>query len=329
MVVIVVIDVVLWDIKVKVVNMLLYQLFGGVSCIRMFSYSYVVGEMIEEIVEKVVEFIECGFKVVCVQSGIFGMLVIYGVDKVGIVLQVYECLCEMLWDMLCYLWYMFKLLVYVCDVVGDEFYLFYDVYYCLILQEVVRFVKLFELFDLFWLEDLVFVENQEVFCLIWQYSMMLFAVGEVFNLIYDCWILIQEGLIDYICIIFVYVGGIMYVCCIVDLVGLYYVCFGSYGVVDMLLIMMGVVLYFDCWVFNFGIQEYVFYLLEVQEVFLYEWWLEDGYLLSGEKLGYGVEFNEVVVVCFLYQCVYLDVVCLLDGMLWNWQGDVWYFEILD
>lgn len=57
----------------------------------------------------------------------------------------------------------------------------------------------------------------------------------------------------------IYVGGIIGMCWIVDFVLLYQVCIGLYGFFDLLLVCMVVVLYFDLWVFNFGVQEYMGY----------------------------------------------------------------------
>lgn len=68
--------------------------------------------------------------------------------------------------------------------------------------------------------------------------MMLIVIGEVFNLVFDCNKLIECELIDFICFVVIYGGGIMLVKCIVDLVGLYYVCIGFYGVLSYLFILM-------------------------------------------------------------------------------------------
>lgn len=51
MFVIFVVDMVLWDIKVKVVNMLLYQLFGGVLCEGVMVYCYIIGYIIDDVLE--------------------------------------------------------------------------------------------------------------------------------------------------------------------------------------------------------------------------------------------------------------------------------------
>jgi len=69
---------------------------------------------------------------------------------------------------------------------------------------------------------------------------------------------------------------------------------------------------------NFGIQEYAFHPPEAQDVFPQEWHLDDGYLLSGEKPGHGVDFDEEAAKRYPYERAYLDVARLSDGTLWNW-----------
>ena len=312
------IDVALWDIKAKAANMPLYQLLGGASRTKMLSYSHAAGETIEETADKVVALTERGFKAVRVQSAIPGMPVTYGVDKVGIAPQAYERPRETLWDTPRYLRHMPKLLAHVRDVVGDDLHLLHDAHHRLTPQEAARLAKSVEPFGLFWLEDLVPAENQEAFRLIRQHSTTPLAVGEVFNSIHDCRTLLQEGLIDYIRTTPVHAGGITHVRRIADLAGLHHVRLGSHGAADMSPITMGAALHLDRWVPNFGIQEYAFHPPEAQEVFSHEWRLEDGYLLSGEKPGHGVDFDENIAARFPYQRAYLDVARLSDGTLWNW-----------
>jgi mannonate dehydratase len=69
---------------------------------------------------------------------------------------------------------------------------------------------------------------------------------------------------------------------------------------------------------NFGIQEYAFHPPQAQEVFPHEWRLEGGNLLSGERPGHGVDFDEEAAARFPYERAYLDVARLSDGTLWNW-----------
>ena len=312
------IDVALWDIKAKAAGMPLYQLLGGASRTRMLSYSHAAGETIEETAEKVVALTERGFKAVRVQSAIPGMPVTYGVDKVGTAPQAHARPRETSWDTPRYLRHMPNLLAHVRDVVGDDLHLLHDAHHRLTPQEAARLARSLEPYDLFWLEDLVPAENQEAFRLIRQHSTTPLAVGEVFNSIHDCRTLIQEGLIDYIRTTPVHAGGITHVRRIADLAGLHHVRLGSHGAADMSPITMGAALHLDRWVPNFGIQEYAFHPPEAQDVFPHEWRLEDGYLLSGEKPGHGVDFDEKLAARFPYRRAYLDVARLADGTLWHW-----------
>ncbi|MEG3175333.1 D-mannonate dehydratase ManD [Sphingomonas sp. RB3P16] len=312
------IDVALWDIKAKAANMPLYQLLGGASREKMLSYSHAAGETIEETADKVVALTQRGFKAVRVQSAIPGMPVTYGVDKVGVAPQAYERPRETLWDTPRYLRHMPRLLDHVRNVVGEDLHLLHDAHHRLTPQEAARLAKSVEEFDLFWLEDLVAAENQEAFRMIRQHSTTPLAVGEVFNSIHDCRTLLEEGLIDFIRTTPVHAGGITHVRRIADLAGLHHVRLGSHGAADMSPITMGAALHLDRWVPNFGIQEYAFHPPEAQEVFPHEWRLEDGYLLSGEKPGHGVEFNEELAARYPYKRAYLDVARLEDGTLWHW-----------
>lgn len=170
MLVILVVDMVLWDIKVKVVNMLFYQLFGGVFCEGVMVYCYIIGYSIDEVLDDYVCYQELGFKVICVQCGIFGMKIIYGMLKgKGLVYEFVikgQWLEEQLWLMEKYFDFMLKLFDVVCNKFGFNEYLLYDMYYCLMFIEVVCFGKSIEDYCMFWMEDLMFVENQECFCFI-------------------------------------------------------------------------------------------------------------------------------------------------------------------
>lgn len=87
---------------------------------------------------------------------------------------------------------------------------------------------------------------------------------------------------------------------------------------DLLLVCMGVVLYFDYWVLNFGIQEYMLYSELMELVFSVSYKFDDGYFILGEMLGYGVDIDEEFVKKYLYKCVCLLVNWFEDGIFWYW-----------
>ncbi|MGX7006127.1 D-mannonate dehydratase ManD [Caballeronia sp. KNU42] len=312
------IDVALWDIKAKAANMPLYQLLGGASRTQMLTYSHASGESIEEAADNVAALVQKGFKAIRVQSAIPGMPVTYGVHTAGDAPQAEERPRETVWDTPSYLRHLPKLLDHLRDRFGFELHLLHDVHHRLTPREAAALAKSVERHQLFWLEDAVPAENQESYRLIRQHSTTPLALGEVFNSIHDCRQLLEEQLIDYIRTTPVHAGGLTHVRRIADLANLYHVRTACHGAADMSPITMGAALHFGRWVPNFGIQEYAFHPPECQSVFPHEWSLTNGYLLSGEKPGHGVDIDEAAAAKYPYKRAYLDVARLSDGTMWSW-----------
>lgn len=103
-----------------------------------------------------------------------------------------------------------------------------------------------------------------------------------------------------------------------DFVVIYGIKLGIYGLIDIFFVGMVVVLYFDFVIYNFGIQEYMLYNVQMFEVFWILFMFDQGFLYLSEQLGFGVEFDEDVVVVYEYIKVYFLVNWLLDGMIYDW-----------
>lgn len=78
---ILVVDMALWDIKAKAVNMLPYQLLGGASHEGAMVYCHATGHSTGEVPDDYARHQELGFKVVRAQRGIPGIKTIYGMSK--------------------------------------------------------------------------------------------------------------------------------------------------------------------------------------------------------------------------------------------------------
>lgn len=314
------VDVALWDIKAKAANMPLYQLLGGASRKHMLAYAHASGEDIHATGDKVAALAKAGFKAIRAQSGIPGIPVTYGVEAPGANASSSrkEIPRETLWDTRSYLRQVPLLFEHLRERFGYDIHLLHDTHHRLTPQEAASLAKSLEPYQLFWLEDIVPAENQESYRLIRQHSTTPLALGEVFNSIHDCRELIQGQLIDYIRVTPLHAGGITHVRRIADLASLYHIRTGCHGAADMSPITMGAALHLDRWVPNFGIQEYSFHSPEAEKVFPHKWSLEDGYLLSGESPGHGVDIDEAEAAKYPYKRGYLDVARLSDGTMWNW-----------
>jgi len=140
----------------------------------------------------------------------------------------------------------------------------------------------------------------------------------VFNTIFDCHLLIQEQLIDYIRTAVVHAGGISHLRKIVALAELYHVRTGCHGATDLSPVCMAAALNFDISVHNFGIQEYMHHSDETNAVFPHSYRFEEGMMLPGEAPGLGVDIDEAKAAQYPYERAYLPVARLLDGTIHSW-----------
>jgi mannonate dehydratase len=75
---------------------------------------------------------------------------------------------------------------------------------------------------------------------------------------------------------------------------------------------------FGLWVPNFGIQEMMKHEEVVDEVFPHHYRFENGFLVTDDVPGLGVEIDETLAAKYPYERAYLPVARLRDGTLWNW-----------
>jgi mannonate dehydratase len=201
---------------------------------------------------------------------------------------------------------------------GPNLHLLHDAHHRLTPIEAARVGKSLEPYDLFWFEDPTPAELQEGFRIIRQHTTTPIAVGEVFDTIYDCQLLIQEQLIDYIRTTVVHAGGISHLKKIAALAEMYQVRTGSHGATDLSPVCMGAALHFDLSVHNFGIQEYMRHTKETDEVFSHSYSFSNGSMYPGDAPGHGVDINEELAAKYPYRRAYLPVNRKLDGTMHSW-----------
>jgi mannonate dehydratase len=320
------IDMALWDIKGKLANLPLYQLFGGKSREGALVYAHATGSDLEALTESVAHYVAEGYRAVRVQCGIPGMpTASYAVPELKDDVKNYITDFSGIrpetevWNTGRYMRFMPGALAEIRDRFGPELHILHDVHHRLMPREAAEFAKEVEPVRLFWLEDPTPAEDQDALRLIRQHSTTPIAIGEVFNSIYDCNRLIEEELIDFIRIAVTYGGGITQVKRIVDLAGLHHVKTGFHGAPSHSPISMAAQAHLNAWAPNFGIQEYlVLGTAACDALFPSEHRMEDGLFHVSDAPGLGVDFDETEAERYEYVAGSHPVVRLEDGTMWNY-----------
>lgn len=320
------IDMALWDIKGKMANLPLYQLFGGKSRHGALVYAHATGADLEDLIDSVSYFVDQGYKAVRVQCGIPGMpSASYAVpDTKG---QSTDYMTDFsgirpnteIWDTDRYLRYMPVALQKVRETFGPELKILHDVHHRLLPREAAEFAKSVESVGLYWLEDPTPAEDQTALKLLRQHSTVPIAIGEVFNSIYDCNHLIENELIDFIRVAATYAGGITHVKRIVDLAAMHHVRTGFHGAPSHSPLCMAAHHHLNAWAPNFGIQEYL--VLDTpacDALFPTDHKLDRGLLYVSDAPGLGVDFDEQEAARYEYKPGSHPIVRLEDGTLWNY-----------
>ncbi|MEO9864698.1 MAG: D-mannonate dehydratase ManD [Yoonia sp.] len=320
------IDMALWDIKGKLANMPVYQLFGGKSRTAAMVYAHATGADLDDLMTSVQHYVDQGYKAVRVQCGIPGMPTAgYGVSETkGDVANYITDFSGIqpkveVWDTGRYMRYMPDALMQIRERFGPELKILHDVHHRLTPREAAAFAKAVEPVDLFWLEGPTPAEDQDALKLLRQHSTVPVAIGEVFNSIWECNKLIEQNLIDFIRVSVTYAGGITHAKRIVDLAGLHNVRTGFHGAPSHSPISMAAQAHLNVWAPNFGIQEYlVLGTPECDALFPSDHYLENGMFYVSDAPGLGVEFNEDEAAQYSYKAGSHPIVRLEDGTMWDY-----------
>lgn len=314
------VDTALWDLKGKALDAPVYQLLGGASRESVMVYGHANGQTIDETVEAAARFLAQGYQAVRAQCAVPGLEGTYGVGHQG---AHYDPTgkgrpVESVWSSERYLAFVPGLFERLRAELGPLPHLLHDVHHRLTPIEAARLGKSLEPHHLFWMEDAVPAELQQSFRLIRQHTTTPLAVGEVFNSIWDCQLLIEEQLIDYIRCSVVHAGGLSHLRKIAALGELHHVRTGCHGATDLSPVCLAAALHFDLAVHNFGIQEYIPHTAETDRVFPHRYRFEAGALHPGDAPGLGVDLDEGLAARHPYERAYLPVSRKLDGTVHDW-----------
>ena len=198
------IDMALWDLKGKLANMPLYQLFGGKVREGVPIYRHADGRDLSELCENIQKYREQGITHIRCQSGGYGG----GAFGPAPAAAPQQALDGIYLDARKYMRETLKMFEGIRSRVGWDVELCHDVHERLKPSDAIRFAQALEPFELFFLEDAIALEDGDWIRHLRDKTNIPLAQGELFNHPLEWRSLIAERLIDFIRVHLSQVGGI-------------------------------------------------------------------------------------------------------------------------
>lgn len=195
------VDMALWDIKGKMANMPVYDLLGGKCREAAAIYQHADAPTLEELTEKVREFMAKGLRHVRVQWGGYGGKSVRDFAPEGSADGVY-------YDPDSYVRSVVTMFQHLRKELGYDIELLHDVHERIAPSESMRLAKALEPYRLFFLEDILSPEQGEWFRKVRSQCAIPLAQGELFNNPHEWEQLIADRLIDFIRVHISQIGGI-------------------------------------------------------------------------------------------------------------------------
>lgn len=280
------VDMALWDIKGKMANMPLYQLFGGKCREAAAAYTHAEGNTIEECIEKVQFYKEQGYRHIRCQVGGYG-------GKNHIIHKPEGALPGVYYDPKEYMRTIIKTFEQLRITFGNELELCHDVHERLAPIDAVGFAKEMEQFKLLFLEDPLPPEQVKWLENIRNHCTTPIAIGELFNNCHEWLDAITNRYIDYIRVHISQIGGITPARKLIALCENFGVRTAWHGPGDLTPIGHAVNVHLDLSSPNFGIQEWCSDFTDrLRDVFPGMPTVKDGYIYLNDKPGIGVDIDE-------------------------------------
>lgn len=289
------IDIALWDIWAKRLEVPLYKLLGGLVRDKVVCYGGIGGGTPEEIAESARRKVAQGWK-----------FVRFGLPEQGGVLDPSRAVREAI-----------KQFKAVREAVGDEIEICIDVHTRLDPACSISLCRALEPYRPYFIEDPIRSENPGTFRQLRRHVAAPLAAGEQFSSKWEFRELIEEELIHYARIDLCNVGGITEARKIAGWCETHYIDLAPHNPLGP--VSTAACLHLDLASSNFGVQELPrvpgTYLTDVFPVQA-EWM--DGYLLPPERPGLGVEFDEEAAEAHPFQMGQAPLLRRPDGAFTNW-----------
>ncbi|HTJ12397.1 MAG TPA: enolase C-terminal domain-like protein [Dinghuibacter sp.] len=285
-------DQALWDIKGKRANMPVYQLLGGKSRFAVSAYAHADGKSPEEVADNVQKYMSQGFRYIRIQQGGYGSL--YLAQQPDFKNEGFGRDTDDFMDPIAYVQAVPKLFKTVRERCGESIDLLHDTHERVQPQDMINMCKRIEEFNPYWIEDPVSPENMDWFPQLRAATTVPFAMGELFNNTNEFIPYMVKRSFDYIRCHVSQVGGITPALKIARLGEFFNIKSGWHGPGDVSPVGHAAHCHIDLAIWNFGVQESVFFSDKCKEVFPGTPEIKNGYLYVNEAPGLGVDVNETL-----------------------------------
>lgn len=291
------VDMALWDILGKVAGLPVYRLLGGRCRDGVDTYRHASGDSIEEVTDRVQEFMEAGYRHVRAQVSVPGLST-YGThsgtddDKRAANLQTH------VWEPRPYVRLVPKLFEHLRSKLGDEVELLHDVHERVPPILAMQLAKDLEQYRLFFLEDPFSPADIGYFRHLRAQTTTPIAMGELFNNPHEWTGLVSERLIDFIRVHISQVGGLSPARKMAAMCEFFGVRSAWHGPGDVSPVGHAANVHLDLTLSNFGVQEARDFTQEEQDVFPGCPELKNGYYYVNEQPGFGIDFDEKLALKF-------------------------------
>ena len=303
------VDQALWDIKGKLENMPVYDLFGGKARDAAAVYVHSTGDDLQEVEDRARAFIDQGFHYIRVQVATPGYAT-YG-SRGAVADDSLQTGPRVITDRVTqfdsnkiyahpggifeprpYIKSALGLFDHIRATIGWDIEILHDVHERIPPIMGVDLAKEVEQYKLFFLEDLFAPEDNDYFRIVRQQTSTPIAMGELYNSPHEIIPMVKDRLLDFIRVHISQIGGLTPARKLAALCEAFNVRTAWHGPGDTSPVGHAANLMLDLNTINFGIQEYAIFQERTQEVFPGCPEVRDGYMWPNGKPGLGIDVDE-------------------------------------
>ena len=303
------VDQALWDIKGKLANMPVYDLFGGKARDAAAVYVHSTGDDLQEVEDRARAFIDQGFHYIRVQVATPGYAT-YG-SRGAVADDSLQTGPRVITDRVTkfdsntiyahpggifeprpYIKSALGLFEHIRATIGWDIEILHDVHERIPPIMGVDLAKEVEQYKLFFLEDLFAPEDNDYFRMVRQQTSTPIAMGELYNSPHEIIPMVKDRLLDFMRVHISQIGGLTPARKLAALCEAFNVRTAWHGPGDTSPVGHAANLMLDLNTINFGIQEYAIFQERSQEVFPGCPEVRDGYMWPNGKPGLGIDVDE-------------------------------------